>query len=438
MISLGTTSLVKVIIAAGLAIVVLLAYFNRKRLKPLLTRHETATVFLTFVALRIVPFVVVYLLLDQDPRSDVDFFYRKAIAAMQGKLVYRDFLSYHAPLFGYLISLPLFIWYSAKSIVLLMALAEFIVARATLRYYNNRVDGGIVWFVLYYLLPLPFVAMILSSEEDLWMWGFGLIVLALPESRRFSLWAGIIWGIGMLTIKFMLVVLLIPLFFIVPNRLQYVTGLLLVGIPSLAILYGLVGMDFLMPIQHSSLPMTPNAVSVLRPLFGNYFDQVPLTYLNWCGLILTIGGASFIGHQYRALGYRRLMPLLYVFTFNLFMVCLPSSPGYYLFTYALPLVFVVLSVNDRPKLWIAFTLLNFLAVAQPILSVIYNDQELYNGWSLINRPSEWIDYLFQCVELGILVYMLRIVLRQLWFASDRQELVEVPVPGHPSKPFLVD
>lgn len=428
MISFDTTSLVKALIALGLAGCVLLFFYNRERLKPLLQRNETVTTYLTFIVLRLVPFIGVYIILNQSPRSDVDFFYRKAAAALEGKFVYRDFLSYHAPLFSYFISLPLLLWHNARAIVLLMAVMEFIIAKATLRHYRTRTDSPVVWFVLYYLLPLPFVAMILSSEEDLWMWGLGLVTLALPTGRRFSLWAGVLWGIGMLTIKFMLIVFLIPLFFIVPNRVQYVAGLLLVGLPSLAILYGLVGTAFLMPIQHSSLPMTPNLVSIVRPVFGlgAYFDTVPLTYLNWAGLLATIGGASFIGHRYRALGYRQLMPLLYVFTFALFMVCLPSSPGYYLFTYTLPLVFVILSVGNGQRAWPLFVLLNLLAVVQPILSVLYNGQELYNGWSIIDRPSEWVDYAMQCVELGILLYLVRLILQRLRQVSVQEQRAGLP------------
>lgn len=243
MISFETTSLVKAIIGLGLSAMVLLVFFNRAQLRSLLVRNETVTTYLTFFLLRLVPFLCVYVYLDQDPRSDVDFFFRKALAALNRKLVYRDFLSYHAPLFSYLISVPVMVWRSAKAIVLLMAVAEFIIAKATLQRYHSENRSAAVWFVLYYLLPLPFVAMILSSEEDLWMWGFGLLTLALPNGRWFSLWTGILWGVAMLTIKFMLVVFLIPLFFIMPNRFQYVAGLLLVGVPSLAVLYRLVGLD---------------------------------------------------------------------------------------------------------------------------------------------------------------------------------------------------
>lgn len=426
MIPFDTTSLVKVLIAIGLAVAVLLLFTNRRRVGPLLQRHEAITTWLTFALLRLVPFVCVYVLLGQEPRSDVDFFYRKAEAALQGKLVYRDFLSYHAPLFGYLISLPLLLWHNARVLILLMAVMEFIIARATLRRYRTGVDAPVVWFVLYYLLPLPFVAMILSGEEDIWMWGFCLLSLALPPGRRFSLRLGLLWGVGMLTIKFMLIVFLIPLFFIVPNRFQYVAGLLLVGLPSVLILYGLVGMDFLMPIQHSSLPMTPNVVSVLRPVLGTYFEQIPLTYLNWAGLLTTIGGASLVGYRFRSMGYRRLLPLLYVFTFGLFMLCLPSSPGYYLFTYTLPFVFVVLSSERGKRAWPIFSLLNVLTVAQPILSVLYNQQKLFNGWSLINGPAEWVDYGMQCVEVGILGYLLWVVLEQMRAVAGQEQRTEMP------------
>ena len=413
MISFDTTTLVKTIIALGLAVVVWLLLANRQRLSPVLQRHERIITYLSFVLLRLVPFLFVYVVLDQEPRNDVDFFYQKAKAAVQGKLVYRDFLSYHAPLFGYLISWPLLLWHNARVLVLLMATMEFIIAKSTLNRFRASADAPVVWFVVYYLLPVPFVAMILFAEEDIWMWGFCLLSLALSPGRWFSLRLGLLWGVGMLTIKFMLIVFLIPLFFIVPNRFQYVAGLLLVGLPSLLILYALVGIDFLMPIQHSSLPMTPNAVSVLRPVLGTWFEQISLTYLNWAGLLVTIGGASLVGYRFRRIGYARLMPLLYVFTFELFMVCLPSSPGFYLFTHTLPLVFVVLSNKPEKRIWPVFLLLNVLVVVQPALSIIYNQQDPYNSWPAINGVSEWSDYVMQCVEVGTFVYLLRVVLTQI-------------------------
>lgn len=406
MISLDTTSLVKTIIALGLSVVVMLVWYGQRRLMPVLDANERITRWLAFVALRLVPFAAVYLVLDQEPRSDVIFFYERAVPAMEGKLVYRDFLSFHAPFFTYLTVLPLFIWNNARVLVLMMALLEFVIANATYRYVRPSTPDALLRYVLYYLLPLPFVAMVLSSQEDVWMWGFGLLTLALPASlsdRRFAFLTGLIWGVAMLTIKFMLVVLLIPLFFLIKDRLYYLLGLAVIGIPSILILYALMGTAFLMPIQHSSYPMAPNLVSVLRPILGSLFGQVSLTSLNWVGLLATIGGGSWVAWQFRHLGYRRAFPLVFCFVFGLFMVMLPSAPGYYLFTQEMALVFVLLA-NTRTH-WFRFAVLNFLLVVQPILMIVYADNALYTSLAMLGNPVYLLDYGIQVVELAGLIWL---------------------------------
>ena len=78
MISFDTTSLVKTIIVIGLAATVLLLFANRRRVGPFLQRNERVTTYTTFVLLRLVPFLCVYVVLNQEPRNDVEFFYRKA------------------------------------------------------------------------------------------------------------------------------------------------------------------------------------------------------------------------------------------------------------------------------------------------------------------------------------------------------------------------
>src|SRR5690606_31793262 len=75
-----------------------------------------------FLIFRVIPWIVVFLVANQEPRGDIPFFFGKAIHAKVGEMVYRDFWSYHAPLFPYIISMPLFIWHTAKAIVALMLL----------------------------------------------------------------------------------------------------------------------------------------------------------------------------------------------------------------------------------------------------------------------------------------------------------------------------
>lgn len=420
MISLDATSLVKTIIGLGLAVLTMLIWRYQRRLLPVLDANERATRWLAFVSFRLLPFVVVYLILDQEPRSDVQFFYERAVPAIQGGLVYRDFLSYHAPLFTYLTVLPLFIWNNARVLILMMALVEFVIANATFRYVRSNIPDALLRYVLYYVLPLPFVAMVLSSEEDVWMWGFGLLTLALPRSlndRKFALLTGLIWGMAMLTIKFMLVVLLIPLFFLIRERWYYLLGLLMMGIPSVLVLYGLVGDKILMPIQHSSYAMAPNLVSVLRPILGSVFGQVSLTSLNWVGLLGTIGGASWVAWRFRGLGYRQAFPALFCFVFGLFMVLLPSAPGYYLFTQEMALVFLVLG-NSR-KHWLRFAVLNFLLVVQPILMIVYANNAQYTSLTMLTQnPVYALDWGIQVVELAGLIWLVRLSYNKLKFVLN--------------------
>ncbi|MCY7356534.1 MAG: hypothetical protein LH609_03535 [Rudanella sp.] len=414
MISFDTTSLIKAIIALILSVTVMLVWGQQRRLLPVLNANERATRWLAFLALRLMPFAIIYLILDQAPRSDVQFFYERAVPALQGKLVYRDFLSYHAPLFTYITVLPLFIWNNARVIILMMAVIEFVIANATFRFVQANTPDALLRFVIYYLMPLPFVAMVLSSEEDVWMWGFGLITLALPTSlndRRFAFLTGLIWGVGMLTIKFMLIVLLIPLFFLIRERFYYLLGLLVIGIPTLLILYGLMGTAFLMPIQHTSNAMAPNLVSVLRPILGSLFGQVSLTSLNWVGLVSTIGIGSLVAWKFRSLGYRQAFPLVFCFVFGLFMVLLPSAPGYYLFTQEIVLVFVVLA-NARTHWW-RFSVLNFLLVIQPILMIVYANNVLYTNLSMLVNPIYGLDYVVQIIELALLIWLVMLTYKKL-------------------------
>jgi hypothetical protein len=92
---------------------------------------------LFFLVFRILPYIGIYIVLNQEPRSDLPFFYSKAESAFKGLFVYRDFLSFHAPFFSYIISFPLHIWYNPRSIVALMVLMEGITVVLTYLSYKK-------------------------------------------------------------------------------------------------------------------------------------------------------------------------------------------------------------------------------------------------------------------------------------------------------------
>ncbi|MGV3558805.1 hypothetical protein [Larkinella arboricola] len=400
-----TVSIVKVAVSLLLAIFSWLLIRFPAPFQRLLNPRPALTLWGFFIFFRILPFILVYLVLDFAPRSDTEFFYKKAFAAYQGKMVYRDFLSYHAPLFGYLISLPLFLWNNAKILIPFMAIFEFVIVWATWRYYRAVRADALLVATLYFVLPMTFVAMVLSSEEDIWFWGVGLITLHYASRQQSSLWIGVIWGLSMILIKSMVIVLLIPMFFLVDNKFKYVLGLALVGIPSIVILYLLMGDAFLMPLQHSGYHMTPNLVSVTRPILSGLYNQISLTNLNTISLFITMALSSWAAIRYKHLGYQRLFPTLFVLTFGIFMLVQPSAPGFYLYLHMIVVLFEVMRSEDR-AFGFQLILLNFLLVIQPIIWVIYIGMKNYDDWQAVFASSVTAaDYVIQVVEVALLIVL---------------------------------
>ncbi|WP_138989522.1 hypothetical protein [Larkinella sp. C7] len=398
-----TVSVVKVVVSLLLALASWLLIRFPAPFRHHLNPRPALTLWVSFIVFRVIPFLIVYLILDFAPRSDTEFFYKKAIAAFAGKMVYRDFLSYHGPLFGYLISLPLYLWYNAKILIPFMALIEFAIVWATWRYYQASRPDSLLMAVLYFLLPMPFVAMILSSEEDVWFWGVGLITLLYTHRTQSSLWIGIIWGLSMIVIKSMIIVLLVPVFFLVDNKFKYVLGLAIVGVPSIVILYLLMGDAFLMPLQHSGYHMTPNIVSITRPFLSSLYNQMSLTRLNTISLFITMALSSWVAIRFRHLGYRQIFPSLYILTFGIFMLAQPSAPGFYLFMYMIVVLFEVARLEDK-AFHFQLILLNFLIVIQPIIWVIYVGMLNYDDWQTVfAAPVNTADYLIQIIEVGLLL-----------------------------------
>ncbi|GAB3313564.1 hypothetical protein GCM10027299_00710 [Larkinella ripae] len=398
-----TVSVVKVAVSLLLSIASWLLIRYPASFRKLLDPRPGVTLWASFIGLRIVPFIIVYLIMDFAPRSDTEFFYKKALGAFNGGLVYRDFLSYHAPLFGYLISLPLYLWNNAKILIPFMAIVEFAIVWATWRYYQVTRPDALLMAVLYFLLPMPFIAMVLSSEEDIWFWGVGLITMLYASRAQGSLWIGVIWGLSMIIIKSMVIVLLIPLFFLVDNKFKYVLGLALVGVPTIVILYLLMGDAFLMPLQHSGYHMTPNIVSVTRPFLSDLYNQVSLTRLNTISLFITMGITTYVVIRYKHLGYREIFPSIFILTFGVFMLAQPSAPGFYLFIHMIVVLFELLRTNNK-AFGYQLVALNFLICIQPIIWVLYVGMKNYDDWQTVFSSAVCTaDYFIQVAEVGLLL-----------------------------------
>ncbi|RIV18075.1 hypothetical protein DYU11_29400 [Fibrisoma montanum] len=399
------------------------------RFRHRLAGQETRWLTGAFVVFRLVPFVVVYLILDESPRGDVPFFYEKGANALQGGLVYVDFWSFHAPGFAYILALPLLIWHSAKAIVLLMLLGEWLTVHLTFRLYAARsgksADESALSALLYWLQPAPLVICLLGGQEDIWLWLFGLLsVLVLNRGQQPAgqgwFRVGLVMAAALLCLKVTFAMILFPVFFLVRDKVRFVRALALVGIPALLGLYIIMGTAFLMPMQHGDLPFSPNLSTVLRPFLGFWMADVPLKTLNWIGLCLTLALLIATGLSFRHLPYQQAFPAIWIITFGWFMLLQASAMAYYIFIFLVAFVFELVPLSNRRRIaWLV--VINWLVVVQPFVSVYYG-QPLFNSPGQLASPVNLLVYALEAATVGCVGGM-------VWLAYKR--LTELNVVRRP-------
>jgi hypothetical protein len=371
--------------------------------------EQKGSILIAFILTRILPFIVVYLILNQTPRGDVPFFYWKASSVYEGKIVYKDFWSYHAPVFSYILTIPLLFWHSPKAIVLLLCVGEYICLMLTKKYYEKQ-DSSInstKFSLIYLLLPAPFVIMLLGGQEDIWLWGIGVVaMMSYGRTKNLFLFSFIL-SIGLVVLKITFVLIFVPIFFSkhFKNKILLLAGSLALLIPVFGVTYYFVGTDFLMFIKHTETPFSPNFHSILHPFFFDFFKKFTLTQINWLGLGIIFILLIRLGLLIKNLDLNRIFPMVWIFCFGIMNVILPASMIYYVFIYLIVIWFYIIRKDDMKDV-VLFLFFNILVIVQPYLFVKLG-QKMYPDFSFIAEPLRLIEYLIQVWLVVYVCYYVR-------------------------------
>ncbi|MFY7828972.1 MAG: hypothetical protein ACOVQ4_17720 [Flectobacillus sp.] len=372
-------------------------------LQTWLIQNQIGVVASLVVLTRLIPFILVFVILKEEPRGDVPFFYYKASHAVHLDLVYRDFWSFHAPIFSYIIALPLLIVDHASSIVALMMVGELVCVWLTYKHYQRVSSEAYAKLLHYLMLPAPVIICLLGGQEDIWLWGFALGALMIWKKSNSDFRMGLMFALSLLCLKVTVAFFLFPLFFLIKDKFKFILSMALVGIPSLALLYYLVGWDFLMLIKHTEDPYSPNLFSVLRPFIG---ASVNITKMNWLGLGLFLPLATWIGYSVRNKSFERAFPLLFILTYGLMQLFLPSAMAYYMFIYLVIIVFELWQYQNGKFLFVLI-LLNFLLIVEPFVYV-YHNNPVFDSFSKLSNVGLALEYLLQWAFVITLIYVLRV------------------------------
>ncbi|PSL19030.1 hypothetical protein [Dyadobacter jiangsuensis] len=358
--------LAKTAISVAALLVTAALLFKKDELTDWLEKKSAnAVMAVAWVFLRLLPFIAVYLVANMEPTSDVNGFWDEGSKASLGQVVYRDFWSPYSPLYAYFLGIWLKLWYSPKMIVLTMAAMDGIALLVSYHFFRPFQSRGTFLFraLIYLLLPGSLVLCVIGAQEDVWMWLFVTLAYLVRERTLRVEWYAIILAIGLLMTKAIFVLIMVPLFLLEKQKIRFVIPIAIIGIISLAVLYPLVGLEFMQPLDEAKTLRAPNIPSVLNPWFNNSIG-VGEKIWNWIGLVASVGLACISAWRLRNADFRVMLSKVWVVLYATMMIVQQSAYSNYIFLFLLPLVFYVIDWKNKTQITILFVF-NLLCVVHP-------------------------------------------------------------------------
>lgn len=406
---------IKLLINLGLTVGIIWTISRSDLFAKWQQENEKLILGLGFLLFRLIPWIGIFLIVNEEPRGDIPFFFYKAEAAKRGGFVYRDFWSYHAPLYAYIISIPVWIWHNARAIVLFMVLMESGILWLTYQTYKSRSSKALQLAVIYYMLPAAFMYILVDGQEEVWFWGAALLIwrYTLQRTVDYEVGVGLLYAMTLLTIKVTFIFLLPALLVMVKKPVKMLLVMAAVGLPAVGFLYSQIGDLFLMPIQHTEQLMTPNLFSVSRPFIELFFhvDEKKSTMINWFGLLFTVFIPVFMAFKARHRHINQVLPGLFIACFVCMMLFQASAMGAYVIAYLMAVLFEIIDIRKTLHV-VVLLALNWLTVVQPFVWV-YIKQPAYISLEMFGNLSYLFEYALQVMNVLCFLWVLRETYRKV-------------------------
>ncbi|GGC02248.1 hypothetical protein [Dyadobacter sediminis] len=404
-----TVFYIKLLINLGLTFAIVWTVSRTALFAKWQIENEKMIFLLGFVLLRLIPWIGIFLVLNEDPRGDIPFFFYKAEAAKKGGFVYRDFWSYHAPLYAYIISLPVWIWHNSRAIVLFMVLMESGILWLTYKTYKFRTERALQLAIIYYLLPAGFMYILVDGQEEVWFWGAALLMwrFTIRKPENYEVGIGLLYALALLTIKVTFIFLLPALLLVAKKPVKMLLVMAAVGLPAIGFLYWQIGDLFLMPIQHTEQLMTPNLFSISRPFIEMIIpiNEKKSTLINWFGLLFTVFIPAYMAYKARYRHINEVLPGIFIACFVCMMIFQASAMGAYVIAYLMAVLFEIVDLRKTAHVAVLL-LLNWLTVVQPFIWV-YIKQPAYTSLAMFANAAYLFEYVLQILNVLCFFWVLR-------------------------------
>jgi len=399
----------KILIATGLLLIAGVLWVRKSSVVSLLKNTDERLLFVSgWTAFRLIPFLIIYVLFNIEPTSDVVFYWDEVSLAYNGELVYRDFFSPYSPLFVYFIAFWLKFWYHPKMIVLVMAIMEGVALILAGRFYSNILprEERLWRMLMYFVLPGALMFTIIGGQEDIWILLFAILACLYGKVKNKTVVYSLLLSLGILMTKAIFVLVIIPLFLTEKKKLHFAIPMAIVGLISFGGLYYLVGWEFLQPLDEAKILRAPNILSVINPIFyDNLF--VGADFWNWAALLLTMYFGVYTLHKFRAYDFQISFSRFWVVLFGTMMIAQQSAYSGYLYLFLMPLVFHIMDWKNRRQVILLFVY-NLLCILHPTLWWRSGLPKYYSIGDIFSSSASVFDYLIQVAIVGLTIYFIRL------------------------------
>lgn len=203
------------LIVEGVAVVSVLNSRLRQLARPQFDRLISSAFLLSRLGL----YAAVFFLAHITPRGDIpSYYFPEASSVLRGLMPYRDFVSSYAPLHPYIDSVPVMLWHSPLSIILLSIVFDFVLLRLWLRLGRGFLqEAELRTAAILYTASAIGVQFVAVDGQDTVLIAVFLALALLMSSRARERLSGAAVGTSIAAVKF-LPVLFAPAFFVVSRR----------------------------------------------------------------------------------------------------------------------------------------------------------------------------------------------------------------------------
>ncbi|WP_025764018.1 hypothetical protein [Dyadobacter tibetensis] len=403
----------KLAISMACTLLALFMLVRRQSFTALLEgRSAVGTMSVGWILFRLLPFAAVYLLADMAPTSDVNGFWDEGSKASMGQVVYRDFWSPYSPLYAYFLGIWLELWYDPKMIVLTMTVMDGLALLLSAAFYKQFFSNGRFLFtaLLYLILPGSLVLCVIGAQEDVWMWLFVLLAYLVREKTRNVYWYSLVLALGLLFTKAIFVLILFPLFLLEKDKVRFMIPMIAVGVASLAILYPLVGWEFMQPLDEAKTLRAPNIPSIINPWFN---DQIGVgeKFWNWIGLVISLGLGTVAAFRFQHSSVQFMLSRTWVVLFATMMIVQQSAYSNYIFLFLIPLMFGVVDWTSKKQVGILL-LYNILCVVHPSVWWRLGMPKYLSTADILVNNAAILDYALQVGIIVLTIYFVNLAFRR--------------------------